>query len=167
VPLLWTPLLPLGDRCGWVGSWSVGRDGAWGLPLPVWAVTAAARVCVGGLADLSGSCEPGSGHLDPSPRVDRLVFPASSVEETMRRLSLCGCALEAAVLPGLVPEPARRTWPSAWVTEMAGWRPDEMAVCSVIAGLGQAVTLPEAELRRRGTQRSPPRPMRSAGVYTG
>ncbi len=116
-PYCETPLLPLARPVWLVGPWSVGRDRAWGVPLPVWACDRCGHeACVAGLADLlaltdrSGAARTGldAGRLDPHrPAVDRLVFPCERCGGTMRRLSpVLDAALEAAVLPwASSPEP--------------------------------------------------------------
>ena len=99
-------------RPAWlVGSWNVGRDRAWGVPLPVWACDQCGHeTCVAGLADLlalvgrpeAAQTGSGAGQLDPHrPAVDRPVFPCEQCGGMMRRVSpVLDVALEAAVLPG-------------------------------------------------------------------
>jgi isoleucyl-tRNA synthetase len=86
--------------------WTVGRDRAWGAPLPVWACDGCGeQVCVAGLDDLSYRAGLDTTQIDPHrPEVDRLVFPCKSCSGTMRRvLPVVDAAFEAAVLPWTAP----------------------------------------------------------------
>jgi len=178
-----TPLLPLARSVWLVGLWSVGRDRAWGTPLPVWACDRCGHeVCVGGIADLlvladrSGAARTGldSGQLDPHrPAVDRLVFRCEPCGGTMRRLSpVLDEAWEVAVLPwALSPEPGPADVAIGLGDRELGWLGDLTEMAALLRGSlawGQAVTLPEAGIETAWDQRqSAPADALRWAAYTG
>lgn len=157
-PYCETPLLPMARPAWLVGSWNVGRDRAWGVPLPVWACDQCGHeTCVAGIADLlalAGRPEAvqtglGAGQLDPHrPAVDRLVFPCEQCGGMMRRVSpVLDAALEAAVLPGtLSSEPGPADVAVGLGDRELGWLGDLTEMAALLRGSlawGQAVALPE------------------------
>jgi len=178
-----TPLLPLARPVWLVGSWSVGRDRAWGVPLPVWACDRCGHeVCVGGLADLlvladrSGTARTDldAGQIDPHrPAVDRLVFPCERCGGTMRRLSpVLDAAWEAAVIPwALSPEPGPADVAIGLGDRELGWLGDLTEMAALLRGSlawGQAVALPEGGIESAWDQRQPaPADALRWAAYTG
>lgn len=182
-PYCETPLLPLARPVWAVGPWSVGRDRAWGAPLPVWTCDQCGHgVCVAGLADLlvlagrSGAAQTGldAGQLDPHrPAVDRVAFPCELCGGTMRRVSpVLDAALEAAVLPwASSPEPGPADVAVGLGDRELGWLGDLTEIAALLCGSlawGQAVTLSEGGIAAD----SDPRPFTSVdalrwAAYTG
>ena len=169
-PYCETPLLPLARSAWLVGAWSVSRDRAWGVPLPVWACDCCGHeVCVGGLASLllltdrSGAARAGldAGQIDPHrPAVDRLVFPCEQCGGTMRRLSpVLDAAWEAAVLPwALSPQPGPADVAVGLGDRELGWLGDLTEMAALLRGSlawGQAVTMPEGSIETGWDQRQP------------
>jgi isoleucyl-tRNA synthetase len=116
-----TPLLTL-SRAVWLvetGSspWIVGRDGAWGAPLPVWICEQCGdELCVAGLDDLAHRTGLAAGQIDPHrPAVDKLTFACPGCGGTMRRTAaVVDADLEAAVLSLITkPQPVPSDIPSA------------------------------------------------------
>jgi isoleucyl-tRNA synthetase len=104
-PYCETALLP-SARAVWSvetgsGPWIVGRDRAWGVPLPVWGCEQCGQeLCVAGLDDLARRTGLGVGEIDPHrPVVDGLTFPCEDCGGQMRRVAaVVDAAFEAAVL---------------------------------------------------------------------
>jgi isoleucyl-tRNA synthetase len=104
-PYCEAPLLPLA-RSVWLvetesGPWIIGRDRAWGVPLPVWICEACGHeLCVAGLDDLARRAGLAANQLDPHrPAVDRLTIPCEDCGGSMRRAApVVDAAFEAAVL---------------------------------------------------------------------
>ncbi len=182
-PYCETSLLPLARPVWMVGSWNVGRDRVWGVPLPVWACDRCGQAaCVAGLADLlvlagrSGAAPAGldAGQIDPHrPAVDRLVFPCEQCGGTMRRVSaVLDAALEAAVLPwALSPEPGPADVAVGLGDRELGWLGDLTEMAALLLGSlawGQAVTLPEGGIAEDSDPRqlTPADALRWA-AYTG
>ena len=149
-PYCETSLLPLARSVWQVGLWSVGRDRAWGVPLPVWSCDRCGQqVCVAGLADLAARTGLDVGQIDPHrPAVDRLVFVCERCEGTMRRVSpVLDAALETAVLPwALSPEPGTADVAVGLGDREIGWLGDLTEMTALLRGSlawGQAVALTE------------------------
>ena len=105
-PYCETPLLSQAQNVWLVetgsGPWIVGRDRAWGTPLPIWICSDCAEMtCVAGLDDLAHRTGLEPGQIDPHrPAADRLTLPCTACDGTMRRVSaVLDAAFEAAVLP--------------------------------------------------------------------
>jgi isoleucyl-tRNA synthetase len=80
--------------------WLVGRDRAWGVPLPVWGCSVCEeQICVAGLDDLAHRLALSPEEIDPHrPAVDRLGFPCGTCGGTMHRVAeVVDVAMEAAV----------------------------------------------------------------------
>jgi isoleucyl-tRNA synthetase len=109
-PYCQSPLLHLA-RTAWQietgsGPWIVGRDRGWATPLPVWVCERCGEeTCVAGLDELAHRTNLDPGQIDPHrPRVDRLVFPCTQCDGTMRRVpSVVDAALETSTLPWVTP----------------------------------------------------------------
>jgi isoleucyl-tRNA synthetase len=101
-----TPLLPL-DWSVWLVEmgdepWIVGRDRAWGAPLPLWICERCGEeLCVAGLDDLAHRTGLDADQIEPHrPAVDRLTFACETCGGTMHRVAaVIDAAFEAAVLP--------------------------------------------------------------------
>ena len=111
-PYCETPLLPLARDVWQVhagdGPWIIGRDRAWGVPLPIWVCEdCAEQVCVAGLDDLAHRAGLDVQQIDPHrPAVDTVTFPCRICRGTMRRVEpVVDAAFEASVL-------ALSSWPS-------------------------------------------------------
>ena len=182
-PYCETPLLPLARSVWLVGPWSVGRDRAWGVPLPVWSCDRCGdEVCVSGLADLlvlTGRSGPVGAGLDTSqldphrPAVDRLAFPCRQCDGTMRRVSpVLDAALEAAVLPwASSPQPGPADVAVGLGDKELGWVGDLTEMAALLRGSlawGQAVVSPggRTETEREQRQPTPADTLRWA-AYTG
>jgi isoleucyl-tRNA synthetase len=105
-PYCETPLLPQAQDVWLVetasGPWMVGRQRAWGAPLPVWVCCGCGEQdCVAGLDDLAHRTGLGVDQIDPHrPAVDGLTFPCEVCGGTMRRVGpVVDAGFEAAVLP--------------------------------------------------------------------
>ncbi|MBN1137582.1 MAG: class I tRNA ligase family protein, partial [Anaerolineae bacterium] len=178
-----TPLLTLARPVWLVGTWNVGRDRAWGVPLPVWACDRCGHeVCAGGLADLlvlTGRSGASHAAVDPSqldphrPAVDRLTFPCEQCGGTMRRLSpVLDAALEAAVLPWATsPEPGPADVAVGLSDRELGWLGDLTEMAALLRGSlawGQAVTFSEGSVETGWDQRQPtPADALRWAAYTG
>jgi isoleucyl-tRNA synthetase len=118
-----TPLLPL-SRNVWQapgprGPWTISRDRAWGVPLPVWVCgSCGEQTCVAGLDELAHRTGLNVEQVEPHrPAVDGLTFPCESCGGTMRRVdAVVDAAFEAAVLPQV-------SWPSHSSLEQVQERP--------------------------------------------
>ena len=182
-PYCETALLPLARPVWLVGSWNVGRDRAWGVPLPVWSCDRCGReTCVGGIAELlalsgkSGPVRTGqdTGQLDPyRPAVDRLSFPCERCGGTMHRVSpVLDPALEAAVLPwASSPQPGPADAAVGLGDRELGWLGDVTEMAALVRGSlawGQAVTLPGGQIGTEWDQRQPtPADALRWAAYTG
>ncbi|MGD8623070.1 MAG: class I tRNA ligase family protein [Anaerolineae bacterium] len=99
-------LLPLA-RPVWLaetgsGPWVVGRERAWGAPLPIWVCQVCdAQTCVAGLDDLAHRLGLEAGQIEPHrPDLDRLVLPCEQCGGTMQRVpEVTDARFEAAILP--------------------------------------------------------------------
>ncbi len=111
-PYCETPLLPLARDVWQVvtpdGPWVIGRDRAWGVPLPVWVCEdCSEQVCVAGLDDLAHRTGLDIQQIDlHRPAVDAVTFPCPSCRGTMRRVEpVVDARFEASVL-------SLSSWPS-------------------------------------------------------
>jgi isoleucyl-tRNA synthetase len=164
------PLLPL-VRPVWQisaepGSWTVGRDRAWGLPMPIWICEACgAQACLATLEELAHRTGLAVEEIDPHrPAVDRLAFSCERCGSMMRRTpavvdaafevaaaSLCtlpqaGPGVDAEVSPG---RPAAAPGFGLAVSlgrTHSGWLADLAALAGLVhraPAWTQAVELPE------------------------
>jgi isoleucyl-tRNA synthetase len=107
-----TPLLPL-IRDVWQvpaqrGPWIIGRDRAWGVPLPVWCCQRCGeQTCVAGLDELAHRTGLDPMKIEPHrPAIDGLTLPCHACGGSMRRVeAVVDAAFEAAVL-------SLSSWPS-------------------------------------------------------
>ncbi len=104
-PYCETPLLPSACAVWSVETgnspWIVGRDRAWGVPVPVWRCEqCGGELCVAGLDDLARRTGLEVDEIDPHrPAVDGLAFPCEDCGGPMRRVAaVVDAAFEAAVL---------------------------------------------------------------------
>jgi isoleucyl-tRNA synthetase len=104
-PYCETPLLPSACAVWSVETgkspWIVGRDRAWGVPVPVWRCEQCRQeLCVAGLDDLARRTGLEVDEIDPHrPAVDGLAFPCEDCGGPMRRVAaVVDAAFEAAVL---------------------------------------------------------------------
>jgi isoleucyl-tRNA synthetase len=104
-PYCETPLLPSACAVWSVetgsGPWIVGRDRAWGVPLPIWGCEQCGQeLCLAGLDDLAHRTGLDIGEIDPHrPVLDGLTFPCEECGSQMRRVAaVVDAAFEAAVL---------------------------------------------------------------------
>jgi isoleucyl-tRNA synthetase len=158
-PYCETPLLPLAWPV-WLadtasGPWIVGRERAWGVPLPVWACGACGHeLCVAGLDELAQRAGTNADQIDPHrPAVDRLTFPCQACGGTMRRVpEVIDPAFEAAVLPlALAPQPGPAHLAVGLGEKYLGWLSDITEVAALLHGAlawEQAIALPESEAER-------------------
>jgi isoleucyl-tRNA synthetase len=155
-PYCETPLVPL-VRPVWLvstasGPWIVGRDRAWGVPLPVWACERCGHeLCVAGLDELAQRSGLDADQIDPHrPVVDRLTFPCESCGGTMRWVGeVVDSAFEAAVLPSaLDPQPGPASLAVGLGEKYLGWLGDLTETAALLRGAlawEQAIALPESE----------------------
>lgn len=155
-PYCETALLPLA-RTVWLletgsGPWIVGRDRAWGVPLPVWVCEQCAKeTCVAGLDDLARRAGLDADRIDPHrPAVDRLTFPCESCQGTMRRVApVVDAAFEAALLPWfLAAEPGAADLAVGLGDKDLGWLGDLTETEALLRGAlawKQSLALPESE----------------------
>lgn len=151
-----TALLPLDWPVWLVGTgdnpWIVGRDRAWGTPLPVWVCERCGEeLCIAGLDDLAHRTGLDVGQIEPHrPAVDRLTFACEACGETMHRVAaVVDAAFEAAILPRAI---ASQPGPVGLAVGLGdrdlGWLGDfteMMAVLHSSLAWQQAVALPESE----------------------
>jgi isoleucyl-tRNA synthetase len=81
--------------------WVVGRDRAWGVPLPVWVCQqCGGKDCIAGLDDLAKRVNLQVAQIDPHrPAIDRLVMPCEACGGTMHRVpAVLDAHFEAAAL---------------------------------------------------------------------
>lgn len=104
-PYCETPLLPLARKVWQVQTrndpWIIGRDRAWGVPLPIWICDdCAEQVCIAGLDDLAHRTGLDVQQIEPHrPAVDAVTFPCPSCHGTMRRVKpVVDVDFEASVL---------------------------------------------------------------------
>jgi len=168
-----TPLLPQARQVWSVdtgsGSWVVGRDRAWGTPLPVWTCDSCAeQVCISSLNDLAAKADVEADQIEPHrPDIDNLMFPCPACDGTMRREpDVVDAAFEAAVLPCPPLSAAAHPDPSSAVPNSdsghvssqtlavglgdkhLGWLGDFTEMAALLHGAlawEQAVALPEIE----------------------
>jgi isoleucyl-tRNA synthetase len=155
-PYCETPLLPLA-RSVWLvetanGPWIVGRDRAWGVPLPIWICEACGKhLCMAGLDDLARRTGLAANHFDPHrPAVDRLILSCEACGGLMRRVApVVDVAFETAVLSRA---DTSHEGPASLVIGLGdrhlGWLSDLAGVAALTQGAlawEQAVALPEGE----------------------
>jgi isoleucyl-tRNA synthetase len=144
-----TALLP-STRTVWLletaaGPWILGRDRAWGTPLPVWVCQdCGAMVCLAGLDDLAHRLGLETDQLDPHrPAIDRLALSCESCGRVMHRVpEVIDETFEAAMLPwamGRQPGPADLAVGVGDLTEVAALLRGSLA-------WEQAIALSESEL---------------------
>lgn len=151
-----TPLLPL-DWSVWLvetggNPWIVGRDRAWGAPLPVWVCERCGEeLCIAGLDDLAHRTGLDAGRIEPHrPAVDRLTFACETCGETMRRVAaVVDAVFEAAILPwAIASQPGPADLAVGLGDRDLGWLGDLTEMTAVLHGSlawQQAVALPESE----------------------
>jgi isoleucyl-tRNA synthetase len=150
------PLLPQVRRVWAVetasGPWIVGRDRAWGTPLPVWVCDRCQeKVCVAGLDDLAHRTGLQVDQIGlHRPEVDQLRFPCEACGGTMQRLApVVDAAFETAVLPWAVaPQPGAADLAVGVGDRHLGWLGDLAETAALLRGTlawEQAVALPEGE----------------------
>jgi isoleucyl-tRNA synthetase len=152
-----TALLPL-TRTVWLaetaaGPWILGRDRAWGAPLPIWVCQdCGATLCLAGLDDLAHRLGLETQDIDPHrPAIDRLVLSCESCGRVMRRVpDVIDDMFEAAVLPWAT---ARRPGPADLAVGIGdrhlGWLGDLTEVAALLRGSlawERAVAVSKAEL---------------------
>lgn len=150
--------------------WIVGRDRAWGVPLPVWGCEQCGQeLCVAGLDDLAQRTGLEVGQIDlHRPAVDWLAFPCEDCGGPMRRVAaVVDAAFEAAVLSwSNAAGPSPGTRPFAALDELGpegdsrqgmaiglgdqhlGWLGDLTEVAALLQGTlawERAMVLPESE----------------------
>ena len=155
-PYCQTPLLPQAREV-WLletagGPWIVGRDRAWGVPLPIWACERCGeKLCIAGLDDLARRLGLEPGQIDPHcPAVDRLVLPCEACGGTMRRVAeVVDAAFEAAVLPwATATQPGPADLAISLGDEHLGWLGDLTEVSALLREVlawERALALPEEE----------------------
>jgi isoleucyl-tRNA synthetase len=178
-PYCATPLLSL-TRPVWLletpsGSWIIGRDRPWGVPLPIWTCARCGEnQCVAGLDDLARRVGLEADRITLSrPEVDQWSFACESCGGTMRRVAaVVDAAFVAAVLPGsTTPQPGPADLAVGLGDRDLGWLGDLSEVAALLRGSvawGQALALPESEPEASGDLE----PMPSAdtlrwAAYTG
>jgi isoleucyl-tRNA synthetase len=154
-PYCETPLLPQA-RHVWLletdsGPWIVGRDRAWGVPLPVWTCERCQEsVCLAGLDDLAHRTGLDVEHIVPHrPAVDGATWPCQACGGTMRRVApVVDAGFETAVLPWTV---APQSGPADLAVGLGdkhlGWLGDLAEAAALLRGTlawEQALALPEA-----------------------
>jgi isoleucyl-tRNA synthetase len=155
-PYCETPLLPL-MRSVWrleteSGPWIIGRDRAWGTPLPIWGCAGCGeRACVAGLDDLAHRAGLDTEQIDPHrPAVDRIIFACTACGGSMHRVPVVvDVDFETAVLsrsPGTRPEPANLAvgvgaTPRSWLANLTVVAP----LLSGAKAWDQAVSVPEED----------------------
>jgi isoleucyl-tRNA synthetase len=155
-PYCETLLLSLA-RPAWVvetrtGDWIMGRDRAWGTPLPVWICEQCGEeACLAGLDDLANRIGLTTQQIDPHrPAIDRLTFPCKRCEGTMQRVAaVVDAAFESAVLP-ITTAPGRRPADLAISLSDEGlnWSSDVDSLADLLhgrTGWHQALSLPGPE----------------------
>ncbi len=107
------------------GPWVVGRDRAWGSPLPIWTCEdCGEQACVAGLDDLARRAGLEAQAIDlHRPAVDRIAIPCPACGETMRRVpEVADADFEAAVLPQTMsPRPGPANLAVGLGDEHLGW----------------------------------------------
>ncbi len=154
-PYCETPLLPLARDVWQVltpdGPWIIGRDRAWGVPLPIWICEdCSEQVCVAGLDDLAHRTGLDIQQTDlHRPAVDAVTFPCPSCRGTMRRVEpVVDARFEASVL-------SLSSWPSGSLvspsTEFADLAQGQEFGRSLAVGLGEQASGWLADLGRTAT----------------
>ena len=153
--------------------WVVGRDRAWGAPLPLWTCERCGQqICIAGLDDLARRMGLDVEQIDPHrPAVDRLVLPCESCGGSMRRVAeVVDAAFEAAVLPwatASLPGPANLA--IGLGDEHLGWLGDLTELAALLhdaLAWERALALPEAGAAGGSCSLSPADRQRWA-IYTG
>jgi isoleucyl-tRNA synthetase len=173
-PYCETPLLPSACAVWSVETgnspWIVGRDRAWGVPVPVWRCEQCGQeLCMAGLDDLARRTGLEVDEIDPHrPAVDGLAFPCEDCGGPMRRVAaVVDAAFEAAVLswstaarsgpkgrPGvaldeLTPEESSPQGMAIGLGDRhLGWLGDVTEVAALLQGTlawERAIVLPESE----------------------
>jgi isoleucyl-tRNA synthetase len=134
------------------GPWIVGRERAWGVPLPVWVCDMCGHeLCVAGLDELAQRSGVNASQIDPHrPVVDWLTFPCQACGGTMRRVrEVVDPAFEAAVLPlALASQPGPASLAVGLGERYLGWLSDLTETAALLRGAlawEQAIALPESE----------------------
>lgn len=81
--------------------WILGRDNAWGVPLPIWMCTDCNKqVCAGGLEDLAYRAGLDASAIEPHrPHVDQVILTCEQCRGPMRRITpVVDASFESAVL---------------------------------------------------------------------
>lgn len=134
------------------GPWVVGRDRAWGCPLPIWGCAECGeQLCLAGIDDLAHRVGMGVGQIDVHrPAVDRLTFPCAACGGTMRRVpEVVDSAFEAAVLPWAMAPPSGPANLAVGLGDKhLGWLGDLTEMAALLRGSlawQQAVAVPRSE----------------------
>jgi isoleucyl-tRNA synthetase len=167
------------------GPWFVGRDRAWGTPLPVWICSDCGETtCLAGLDDLAYRTGLESDQIDPHrPAVDRLTFSCEACGGTMQRVSaVMDAAFEAAVLPctpedsagAPIPDQGKRSKRTLAVgmgDKHIGWLGDLAEAAALLYGAlawEQAAVLPETRVGTfENIDRATPADALRWAAYTG
>ncbi|MEJ2208609.1 MAG: class I tRNA ligase family protein, partial [Anaerolineae bacterium] len=176
-----TPLLPLARRV-WLadtgsGPWILGRDRAWGAPLPIWICGECGEAtCLAGLDDLAHRLGLEVGQIDPHrPAIDRLALSCEACGGAMRRVpQVVDADFEAAVVPwalGPATEPDASSLAVGLGDRHLGWLGDSAEVAALLRNSlawEQAVALGEAGERPAWTpERGQPADAARWAAYTG
>jgi isoleucyl-tRNA synthetase len=156
------------------GAWVVGRDRAWGTPLPVWVCEQCREeVCLAGLDDLARRTGLAADQIEPHrPAMDRLAFPCESCGGTMQRVAaVVDAAFEGAVLPVITaPEPRPADLAVGLGDKQVGWLSDLNNLADLLQGgraWDQALSLPQAEYEAAwDSERMPPAAALRWAAYT-
>jgi isoleucyl-tRNA synthetase len=155
-PYCATPLLPLA-RSVWLletasGPWILGRDRAWGVPLPIWTCGRCGQEqCVAGLDDLARRAGMEANGIVPHrPEVDQRSFACEACGGTMRRVAaVVDAAFVSAVLPwSATPHPGPADLAVGLGDRHLGWLGDLTEAAALLRGSlawEQALALPELE----------------------
>jgi isoleucyl-tRNA synthetase len=151
-PYCGTALLSL-SRPVWLvetgsGDWVVGRERAWGTPLPVWLCERCGdELCLAGLDDLAHRTGLVVDQIEPHrPAVDRLTFPCDKCSGTMQRIAaVVDAGFEAAILPlSTAPGPGPADLAVGLGEKQVGWLADLGELSALLWGSpawNQAVAL--------------------------
>jgi isoleucyl-tRNA synthetase len=145
------------------GPWIVGRDRAWGAPLPVWVCEGCGHAdCLAGLDDLAHRTGLDAGQIDPHrPVIDQLTFPCARCGATMRRVAaVIDPAFEEALLPRTtLSQPGAAHLAVGLGDRELGWLGDLAEMAALLEGTlawEQALALPEDETGTLGEPESVP-----------